>query len=62
MSQFLLTTNETDKSKITFKERLQSLISKSKELRALVGYFYFSALCTMYLPARASMARICKIC
>ncbi|PBC74816.1 helicase-related protein [Fibrobacter intestinalis] len=42
MPQFLLTTNETDKSKITFKERLQSLISKSRELRALVGYFYFS--------------------
>ena len=42
MPQFLLTTNETDKSKISFKERLQSLISKSKELRALVGYFYFS--------------------
>lgn len=42
MAQFLLTTNETEKGKITFKERLQSLISKSKELRALVGYFYFS--------------------
>ena len=42
MPQFLLTTNGTDNGKISFKERLQSLISKSKELRALVGYFYFS--------------------
>lgn len=42
MPQFLLTTNKTDNTQISFKERLQSLISKSKEMRALVGYFYFS--------------------
>lgn len=42
MPQFLLTTQKDSDQKTSFKERLQSLISKSKELRALVGYFYFS--------------------
>lgn len=42
MQQFLLTTNKDGENQISFKDRLQSLISKSKELRVLVGYFYFS--------------------
>ncbi len=44
MPQFLLTTQKDSDQKTSFKERLQSLISKSKELRALVGYFYFSGI------------------
>lgn len=48
MSQFLLTTQKVAEGTISFKERLQSLISKSKELRTLVGFFYFSGVTTLY--------------
>ena len=52
MPQFLLTTQKDSDQKTSFKERLQSLISKSKELRALVGYFY---------PRAANMYRMFRV-
>lgn len=48
MPQFLLTTQKTAEGAISFKDRLQTLISKSKELRCLVGFFYFSGVTTLY--------------
>ena len=48
MPQFLLTTQKIAEGTISFKERLQTLISKSKELRCLVGFFYFSGVTTLY--------------
>ncbi|MGB1205429.1 MAG: helicase-related protein [Chitinophagales bacterium] len=59
MSTFI--SNNTGNSNIKFADRLQTLIGGSKELKFLVGYFYFSGLKALYESLRANKAMQLKI-